>query len=111
MNNATFSYNYVWGTNDSSANHGECLQDTGTDANMVIEYNIFRDTITNGDLVNVVPHGTYSNFTFVGNTIWCTLSSGCRHNDGIIACINSTQTCTGFLVAQNTIINCRCLRP
>jgi hypothetical protein len=107
FNNATFSYNYVWGTNDSSANHGECLQDTGSDANMVIEYNVFRDTITNGDLVFVDPSpGTHSNFKFIGNTIWCTSSGGCRHNDGIVACINSSQTCTGFIVAQNTVINC-----
>jgi hypothetical protein len=107
FDNANFTYNYVWGTNDSSINHGECLQDTGSDGNMVIAYNVFRDTITNGDLVFVDPSpGTHDAFVFANNVIWCTSSSGCRHNDGIIACINSSQTCTNFLVYNNTIINC-----
>jgi hypothetical protein len=107
FNNATFTYNYVFGTNDSSINHGECLQDSGSDSNAVIMRNYFRDTITNGDLVFVAPTtGTHSNFVFADNVITCDLSGGCRHNDGIIACINSQETCTNLVVYNNTIINC-----
>jgi len=102
-NNGTVSYNYFWGLFDGSYNHGEALQDTGTDSGTVIHHNIFRDQITNGDLVFVDPvTGTHSNFAFYDNVDFCSQGNSCRHNDGFIACINSSQTCTGFLIYNNT---------
>lgn len=113
-NNGTISYNYFWGLFDGSANHGEALQDTGSDSGTVIHHNIFRDQAntgsnslgTNGDLVFVDPvTGTHSNFAFYDNVDFCSQGvSGCVHHDGFIACINSSQTCTGFLVYNNTFI-------
>jgi hypothetical protein len=106
-NSGSFDHNYIWGTNDSSVNHGECLQGTGSDTGMNIFDNVFRDTITNGDLVFVDPvAGTHSDYNIYNNVVWCSSSSGCRHNDGFVACINSSQTCTNFFIYNNTIINC-----
>jgi len=103
-NNGTFSYNYCWGLFDGSLNHGEALQDTGSDSGTVIHHNIFRDQITNGDLVFVDPvTGTHNNFEFYDNVDVCSAGT-CRHNDGFIACINASQTCTNFSVYNNTFI-------
>jgi hypothetical protein len=103
-NNATISYNYFWGLFDGSVNHGEALQDTGSDSNTSIFNNIFRDQTTNGDLVFVDPvSGTHNNFAFYNNVDFCSSGNSCRHNDGFIACINNSQTCTNFHVYQNTI--------
>jgi hypothetical protein len=89
-------------------NHGEALQDTGTDSGTQIHHNVFRDQIaTNGDLVFVDPvTGTHSSFAFYDNVDFCSAGTMCHHNDGIIACINSSQTCMGFAVYNNTIANC-----
>ncbi|WP_433973548.1 hypothetical protein [Tunturiibacter lichenicola] len=103
-NNGTISYNYFWGLFDGALNHGEALQDTGSDSGTSIHHNIFRDQTTNGDLVFVDPvTGTHSNFSFYNNVDFCSSGNSCRHNDGFIACINSSQTCTGFMVINNTI--------
>jgi hypothetical protein len=105
FNNATFSYNYSWGGNDSSVNHGEALQDSGNDANMVIHHNVFRDWITNGILVFVDPStGTHDNFKFYDNVDVCSTTGACRHNDGEIGCFNSTQTCTNMSIVNNLFI-------
>jgi hypothetical protein len=112
--NANIYNNYFWGLFDGSANHGEALQDTGGDSGTNVYYNFFRDQCntdssslgTNGDLVFVSPvTGTHNNWAIYGNVDFA--SSGvttCIHHDGFIACINTTQTCTNFLVVQNTLI-------
>jgi hypothetical protein len=103
--NGTFSYNYCWGLFDGSNNHGEALQDTGTDSGTVIHHNVFRDQNDNGVLVFVDPvSGTHSNFQFYDNFDWCSQGNSCRHSDGVVACINSSQTCTGFVIANNVIM-------
>jgi hypothetical protein len=103
--NATISYNYFWGLFDGSVNHGEALQDTGGDSGTAIHHNIFRDQTTNGDLVFVDPvAGTHNAWLFYTNVDFCSSGNTCRHNDGIMACINSSQTCTNFVISNNTII-------
>lgn len=105
FNNATFSYNYSWGGKDSSVNHGEALQDSGNDANMVIHHNVFRDWITNGILVFVDPStGTHDNFKFYDNVDVCSTTGACRHNDGEIGCFNASQTCTNMSIVNNLFI-------
>ncbi len=107
LNHAIFSYNYDWGGQDTSVNHGEALQDSGSDCCAQIYANVFRDWVTNGILVFVDPvTGTHDQFAFYDNVDYCTTYGNCRHNDGEIACINSSQTCTNFTFVQNTIINC-----
>jgi hypothetical protein len=112
-NSALYTMNYFWGIFDGSTNHGEAFQDTGTDSGVTVSYNYFRDQCntsgalgTNGDVVFVDPvTGTHDSWQIYGNVDFA--SSGdtnCVHHDGFIACINSSQTCTNFLVAQNTLI-------
>lgn len=113
-NNGTVSYNYFWGLFDGSTNHGEALQDTGSDSGTAIHHNIFRDQAntnstslgTNGDLVFVDPvTGTHNAFLFYNNVDFCSQGvAGCVHHDGFIACINSSQTCTNFVVMNNTFV-------
>ncbi len=102
-NNGVFSYNYLWGLYDSSTNHSEAIQLQGSQSGTVVHHNVFRDQITNGDLVAVIS-GTQNNFAFYDNVDWCTTPGACRHNDGIIGCFNS-QVCTNFKVYNNDIVN------
>jgi hypothetical protein len=103
-NNGTFSYNYVWGSFDGSNNHGEALQDTGTDSGTLIHHNSFRDMNDNGVLVFVDPvAGTHNAFQFYDNIDWCSQGNSCRHSVGFVACINASQTCTNFVIVHNVI--------
>jgi hypothetical protein len=102
-NNGSFDHNYVWGLYDGSVNHGEAIQLQGSNSGDVVHHNIFRDQMTNGDMVAVMS-GTQSNMSFYDNVDFCSPggnSTSCRHNDGVIGCFNS-QTCSNYLVYNNT---------
>jgi hypothetical protein len=104
--NGIFEYNYLWSVFDGSTNHGEAIQETGTDSNTTIAWNIFRDMGTNGwFFVAVDPvTGTHTNFQIIGNVGVCSSGNSCRSSDGIFACINASQTCTNIVLSQNTMI-------
>jgi hypothetical protein len=102
-NNGSFDHNYVWGVFDGSTNHGEAIQLQGSNSGDVVHHNIFRDQMTNGDMVAVMS-GTQSNMAFYDNVDFCSTggnSTSCRHNDGVIGCFNS-QTCSNYLIYHNT---------
>lgn len=104
-NGGSFDHNYAWGEFDSSVNHGESLEFTGSNGTVtrnVIHHNIWRDQQTNGDAVAVIS-GTQT-YDFYDNADICSAggtSTTCRHNDGVIGCFNS-QTCSGVNVYNNT---------
>jgi hypothetical protein len=102
-NDGSFDHNYVWGVFDGSTNHGEAIQLQGSNSGDVVHHNIFRDQMTNGDMVAVMS-GTQSNMAFYDNVDFCSTggnSTSCRHNDGVIGCFNS-QTCSNYLIYNNT---------
>jgi hypothetical protein len=105
-NNGVLAYNYLWSVFDGSLNHGEAVQDTGSDSNVTIHHNIYRDMGTNGWFAVFVDPvtGTHNLWSIYNNVAVCSNGNSCRSSDGIIACINSSQTCTNFTVYQNTII-------
>lgn len=104
-NGGSFDHNYSWGIFDGSTNHGEAIQlqgSNGTASVNNIDYNIFRDQQTNGDVVAVIS-GTQT-YNFFDNVDFCSpggTSTSCRHNDGVIGCFNS-QTCSNVSIYDNT---------
>jgi hypothetical protein len=102
-NNGSFDHNYIWGVYDGSTNHGEAIQLQGSNSGDVVHDNIFRDQMTNGDMVAVMS-GVQSNMAFYDNVDFCSPggnSTSCRHNDGVIGCFNS-QTCSNYRIYNNT---------
>lgn len=104
-NNGSFDHNYAWGEFDSSVNHGESIEMTGSNGQSgtnLIHHNIWRDQQTNGDVVAVI--GGTQTYSFYDNADICSPggnSTSCRHNDGVIGCFNS-QVCSNVLVYNNT---------
>lgn len=96
--NGSFDHNYVWGlTFQSGGNHPEAVQLQGSNGQTTpdnIHHNIFRDQVTDGDVVTT-DTGGIDTFNFYDNADICSAgatSGTCDHFDGAVSCFHSPCT-------------------
>ncbi|HTT22809.1 MAG TPA: hypothetical protein VMG82_28020 [Candidatus Sulfotelmatobacter sp.] len=115
--NTTVNLSYFWGTETNGSNgscHGQAEFAEGGQNNNVRSNNVYRDVIGTAIWTVAGPgSGTASNWVFYNNVIWYSSplaswvsgAGSAAPSDGIVACINSGVSCSGFQLYQNSIVN------
>jgi hypothetical protein len=105
--NNTLDHSAFWKNRDSSAGHGQGIQDgPGSASGLTLSYNIFKDIEGQGAIA-ALNSGTASNYNIYGNVFYrCENNCNSRNGltNGMITCINPGRVCSNWQVYDNTFV-------